>query len=193
MSDPDTTKLKFAQELNRMLQTTPLAQIRVVTLCRRCGTVPQTFYYHFHDKYALVAWIFLTDFASVYADQDPAFTVARITQNLERIARHKTLYRRAYTVDTQNAINRYIQRFNVETATTALQATTGHPATAAQILRIKYHSYGTMGLFAEWLTDTGNVALRDLATLQYQQAPAFLKRAYAAYPFTKNDLFKRPL
>ena len=63
------TKLLFAQKLEEMLQTIPMDKIRIIDLCKRCETIPQTFYYHFHDKYELVAWIFLYDFSKVYGDK----------------------------------------------------------------------------------------------------------------------------
>lgn len=58
MTLKNQTKLLFAQELEQMLKVMPMEKIRIVDLCKRCGTITQTFYYHFHDKYELVAWIF---------------------------------------------------------------------------------------------------------------------------------------
>ena len=37
------TKLMFAEELERMLQTMPMEKVRVTTLCKNCGTIPPTF------------------------------------------------------------------------------------------------------------------------------------------------------
>lgn len=114
------TKLMFAEKLEEMLREMPMEKVRVVDLCRRCDTIPPTFYYHFHDKYELVAWIFLYDFTSVYGDKDPGFNVERIILNLNRMNERRKFYQKAYNDHSQNAINHYIQQFNVESAVTAL-------------------------------------------------------------------------
>ena len=49
------TKKLFATELERMLTEMPLSKVRVKDLCERCGAQRQAFYYHFQDKYDLVA------------------------------------------------------------------------------------------------------------------------------------------
>lgn len=51
----DYTKRLFANTLADMMRTTPLKKIRVKDLCARCGAEQQSFYYHFRDKYDLVA------------------------------------------------------------------------------------------------------------------------------------------
>ena len=61
MSMKDRTKAMFADELEKMLEEMPLEKVRVLDICRRCEATPPTFYYHFHDKYELVAWIFLKE------------------------------------------------------------------------------------------------------------------------------------
>jgi len=58
----DRTKRLFAAELEAMLREMPLSRVRVNALCERCGAQRQAFYYHFRDKYDLVAWIFEQDF-----------------------------------------------------------------------------------------------------------------------------------
>lgn len=92
MTLKNQTKLLFANQLEQMLIDTPMDKIRVVDLCKRCGTIPQTFYYHFHDKYELVAWAFLKDFSSIYIDQDNNYSVESITENLVQMKRHGKFY-----------------------------------------------------------------------------------------------------
>ena len=55
---PRDTKGMFADELEAMMERMPLSKVRVRDLCERCGVERRVFYYHFKDKYDLVAWMF---------------------------------------------------------------------------------------------------------------------------------------
>jgi len=191
MSLKNQTKLLFAQELEEMLQTIPMDKIRVVELCERCNTIPQTFYYHFHDKYELVAWIFLYDFSKVYADKTPEYSIDSITRNLEQLNRRQLFYQRAFTEHSQNSINEYIQRFNVATAVQAIEEFTDEKVTPDQLYAIKYHSYGSMGLFQEWLNQKLTITAHDLATFQYEHTPDFLRDAYQHMSFKSSKMFNK--
>ena len=52
------TKLWIAAAMKRLLVKKPLDKIRVTEICREAEIERPTFYYHFQDKYDLVAWIF---------------------------------------------------------------------------------------------------------------------------------------
>ena len=54
------TKQMLADALYRTLEKKPLDRIRISDLTQECGVNRQTFYYHFHDIYELVEWIYLT-------------------------------------------------------------------------------------------------------------------------------------
>lgn len=190
MSLKNQTKLLFAQELEEMLKTIPMDKIRVVELCERCNTIPQTFYYHFHDKYELIAWVFLYDFSQIYADKTPEYSIESITKNLEQMNQRRSFYQKAFTEHSQNSINEYIQRFNVSSAVHAIETFTGKKATSNQLYAIKYHSYGSMGLFQEWLNQKLTITTHDLAVFQYDHTPNFLKDAYQHMPFKSSKIFK---
>ena len=89
MNIQDRTKIMFAEQLEDILRTIPLEKVRVVDLCKRCGATPPTFYYHFHDKYELVAWIFLHDFADICGNKAPGYSPELITTILDRIESHR--------------------------------------------------------------------------------------------------------
>ena len=58
MSNSLITKRALAAALKEMLQTTALEKISIAEICQRCSLNRKSFYYHFHDKYELVEWIF---------------------------------------------------------------------------------------------------------------------------------------
>lgn len=55
------TEALFEEQLKKMMSTTPLDEISVLTLSKRCGVSRKTFYYHFHDIYDLLTLVFLDE------------------------------------------------------------------------------------------------------------------------------------
>ena len=192
MKMQDRTKIMFAEELETMLRSQPLEKIHIVDLCRRCGATPPTFYYHFHDKYELVAWIFLNDMADICGDKEPGYTPEVIASILERIESRRIFYSRAYQEHSQNSINRYVQDFNVQLGKAALKELTGSDAiTPEQLLALKYHSYGVMGIFRDWLFGDMSITAADLARCQFERTPDFLKKALHNYHYSKTALLSQ--
>lgn len=52
------TKQWIAETMKKLMTKKPLDKIRVTEICREAEIERPTFYYHFRDKYELVAWIF---------------------------------------------------------------------------------------------------------------------------------------
>jgi len=55
------TEHRLAEALKSMMSELPLEEISVAALARRCKVNRQTFYYHFHDIYDLLALVFLNE------------------------------------------------------------------------------------------------------------------------------------
>ena len=95
-----------------------------------------------------------------------------------------------FTEHSQNSINEYIQRFNIATAVQAIENFTAEKVTPDQLYAIKYHSYGSMGLFQEWLNQKITITTHDLAVFQFDHTPDFLKEAYQHMSFQSSKIFK---
>lgn len=54
------TKQVLAASLFRILEKKPLDKIRISDLTEDCNVNRQTFYYHFHDIYGLIEWIYVS-------------------------------------------------------------------------------------------------------------------------------------
>ena len=68
----DNMKEQMAAALIAALEKKPLEQITVKEIVEAVGVSRQTFYYHFHDIYEIVEWIFesastmiLSEFSSI--------------------------------------------------------------------------------------------------------------------------------
>ncbi len=55
------TKRALASALKELMEKNTLDKIAVKDITDLCGLNRQTFYYHFHDTYALLEWLYLDD------------------------------------------------------------------------------------------------------------------------------------
>lgn len=191
MQMKDRTKVMFADTLEEMLKEMPLDKVRVAKLCERCGATTPTFYYYFHDKYELVAWMFLQDFASEFGDQKPGYTAEGLISMAQRMEKRKKFYQKAFLDKTQNSITDYIQTFNLQIATEAVRHKTGESDLSQdQLLAVKYHNYGIMGIFREWLFGD-DLTVEQMNTFLFERTPDFLKAAFAEYTYSTDDILQR--
>ncbi|ACV21507.1 HTH-type dhaKLM operon transcriptional activator dhaS [Slackia heliotrinireducens] len=178
----DRTKELFAEALEQMLLEMPLSKVKVKDLCERVGAQRPTFYYHFKDKYDLVAWIFERDFRSGMGEVPPdAGLQARTEAALNRMWQRHDFYRKAFADKSQNSIERHIQDFDVKMGETAVKRHTGaKKITEQQLFDIKSQSYGSMGYTVEWMRGEVHATPAQLAAWETERMPAFLREAYEA-------------
>lgn len=177
------SKRHFADTFERMLADTPIEKIRVTHLAKAAGTSPQAFYYHFQDKYDLVAWIYLQDFNQVSQQTTKDFSQKQLADMLEAIQQRKDFYQKAFTDHSQNAITAFAIAHMMAHIRIAVADWQGSPITTDQELAARYHQYGVFGLFIDWLFDRLSLTMDQVAHFQYQQMPSFLKEALATYDF----------
>ena len=190
MQMKDRTKVMFAEALEEMLKGMPLDKVRVAKLCERCGATTPTFYYYFRDKYELVAWMFLNDFAGAFADKDPDYSPARMNESTIRFAARRNFYQKAFDDRSQNSIGEYLIDFNLQISREAVRYHTGKDLTSEQEFTVKYHIYGVMGMFCEWLFGK-DMTSEYLNTALYEKTPGFLKEAFSVYPYSTDNLLER--
>ena len=87
---------------------------------------------------------------------------------------------KAYTDQSQNSISEYTQAFNLQLAADVVKHHTGENLTSEQLLAVKYHVYGVMGMFREWLYSE-NMTIEELNAFCYERTPDFLKEAFSVY------------
>lgn len=175
----DRTKYMYAEELETMLKTTAFDDIRVTQLAKRCGASPQSFYYHFKDKYELEAWIFIQDTTEIMSRHIGTYSSDEVRELNERMTSRKTLYRKLFSDKSQNNIEAFIHKFNMEYS---IQAVKKHFKVEAldekQLLAVKYHSYGIVGLLIDWIFERTPTDIYTLSEFQYDRTPDFMKESF---------------
>lgn len=168
----------FAEELQAMLEEMALSDVRVGKLCLRCGVDRQVFYYHFRDKYDLVAWIFMQDFASSMTASGDVPGLFQLAKALTLIQGKKTFYRKALSDSSQNSLWKYIHEYDVQFYTEVIRKRRETDDLSVELQHaIRYHSYGCIGMTIEWLRDGCAVSPEELAELLLGHMPEDMKVA----------------
>lgn len=172
------TKRMFADELEAMMACIPLSKVRVADLCARCGVERRVFYYHFKDKYDLVAWMFEQDRAAADEVATP-YTVEFYAQTHRRLWTRREFYRRAFEDDSQNSIEHHLIDLSVQANEAALRRHLGVATLGrAHAFEARHFAHGNVGCVVDWLRGAFEATPEQLADAMYACMPVTLREAY---------------
>ena len=174
------TKRMFADELEAMMESLPLSKVRVADLCARCGVERRVFYYHFKDKYDVVAWMFEQDRALAATTCAP-YTQEFYAEAHRRLWARRAFYRRAFEEDAQNSIERYLLGISVDANELALKRYLGVASLGFEYaFEARHFAHGNIGCVIDWLRGEIEATPAQLAAAMYAGMPPALRAAYAA-------------
>ena len=173
------TKGMFAAEVEEMMETLPLSRVRVADLCWQCDVERRVFYYHFRDKYDLVAWIFERDYLSA-SDGVVPYTEELFAEAYRRLWSRRDFYLQAFRYDPNNKVERYIVQFGIEVNEEALRFHLGMDGLSSEATYAARHfAYGNIGCLIEWLDGQIEATPEQLAAQVFSCMPSDLREAYA--------------
>ena len=150
-----------------MIEKSPLIRISVQDLCERCQVPRQTFYYHFHDKYELVAWIFFQDLmesGSLFEEVEEGLE-DHLRTILGKIWQRRTFYRQAFDGAWEVSILRYVYEFDVEYALKAIEESEGKDAITEEVrFNVAFAAYGCMTMCIEWLNGRLELTVDEMSS-----------------------------
>lgn len=151
MSLKDRTKILFADTLMKMMKTKELKDIRVGELCEQCGAHRRTFYYHFKDKYDLMAWILDHGYDDT-SQPENIMTEHTTLYVLNKIRNNQAFYKRFYSDPGISDMMGYLVNYNCQRYETALKDSLHlDELTNEQIFSIRMYVYGGVYITREWV------------------------------------------
>ncbi len=179
MGTVDRTKQQLAAQLKQMAATMPLRKVRVGDLCENCGIDRRTFYYHFRDIYDLAAWIYSQTVEELLTDPSGKPSEAGMTWVLTRIREEEYFYRSALGEDSQNALGRFILRYNVEMYERELKKLLGvQELSREDSFAVSYHCFASLGMIRRWVFYQIQLEPSEMARLLIQTMPPRLRVFY---------------
>ncbi|MGN1405798.1 MAG: TetR/AcrR family transcriptional regulator C-terminal domain-containing protein [Erysipelotrichaceae bacterium] len=103
MTDTRITRNTLANSFKELMRDNDFSKISVADICRNCNINRKSFYYHFHDKYDLVNWIFDRDYSGfVYRNKGTSFFLRELC---DYFFENSTYYRKVFMIQGQNCFS----------------------------------------------------------------------------------------
>ena len=168
------TKRMFADELEAMMARMPLSKVRVADLCARCSVERRVFYYHFKDKYDLVAWIFFHD-----AYETDVISVESAAEGLKKMKQDILFYKRAYEDNSQNPLWAYMHAYFVERYTKLAKEMLGTEVLDPQIgFSIRHYCFGSVAMTQEWVLQDNITPAETVVEMMFRSMPENLREIF---------------
>ena len=166
----ERTKLWISDAMKKLMEKKSIDKIRVSQICEEAEVSRPTVYYHFHDKYDLVAWTF---FHSAF--KTDVLSVESAAASMDQMRADFIFYKRAYEDTSQNAlwtsmVEYFVARYEQE----ALRAL-GADALDTQLrYSIRLYCHGCVGMTREWLLKDNITPAKLVVEMMFAAMPAGL-------------------
>ena len=170
----EITKLWIAEKMKELMKTKSIEKIRVTEICKAAEIERPTFYYHFKDKYDLVAWVF---YNSAYGtDIISAESAAR---GMQQMKKDFIFYKRAYEDSSQNALWRYMLEYFVERYKEQAKEILKTEVLETQVqYSIRFYCYGTVNMTREWVLFDNTTSAEVVVKMMFMSMPEVLRSIY---------------
>lgn len=105
-----STEKALAASLKKLLEKKTLNKITVKDITDDCGVNRQTFYYHFHDVYDLVEWIFTQDAMQYTQDLETKPWNDVITTIMDDLLQEKSFIMNAYYSLNRRQLEEFLRK-----------------------------------------------------------------------------------
>ena len=172
----ERTKIWIADTMKKLMARKPIEKIRITELCKEAEIERPTFYYHFQDKYDLVAWIFFHD-----AFKTDILSVDSATDSLNRMRRDFIFYKRAYEDNSSNPLWQYMLAYFVDRYSREVMTRLGTQSLDTRVkYSIRFYCYGAVGMTREWLLTDNITPARTVVEMMFASMPEELKKIISA-------------
>ena len=170
----ERTKLWIADKMKGLMKKKPIEKIRITEICQAAEIERSTFYYHFKDKYELVAWIFFQD-----ADRTNIIDLHDAAEGMKQMKNNMLFYKRAYEDTSQNALWQYMLEYFAATYMELARELSGEDTPDAQLLfSIRLYCYGAVGMTKEWVLQDNVTSADTIVEMMFASMPESLRQIY---------------
>ena len=170
----EITKLWIAGKMRELMLRKPIDKIRVTEICKAAEIERPTFYYHFKDKYDLVAWMFYSD-----AYGTDVVSVESAAAGMNKMKQEILFYKRAYEDVSQNALWRYMLEYFTARYTELAKEKLGTDVLDPQLAySIRFYCMGAVGMTQEWVLHDNITSAETVVRMMFASMPAVMSQIF---------------
>lgn len=148
------TEKALAASLKKLLEKKTLNKITVRDITDDCGVNRQTFYYHFHDVYDLVEWIFTQEAQKYLSDGIDAKNWRELISDLmEGLLEEKSFVMNAYYSLNRRQLEEFMQKLARPAISDLVRQVEGTRIISEEDLEfvIDIATFSLVGIITEWV------------------------------------------
>lgn len=163
----EITKLWIANKMRELMKYKSIDKIRVTEICKAAEIERPTFYYHFKDKYDLVAWMFFQE-----AYNTDIVSVESAAGAMSRMKNDMVFYKRAYEDTTQNALWKYMLEYFVKRYSDLAKEKLSVDMLDTQLAySIRFYCTGAVGMTREWVLEDNITSAETVVQMMFASMP----------------------
>ena len=167
----EITKKWIAENMREIMKYKSIDKIRVTEICKAADIERPTFYYHFNDKYDLVAWMFCTE-----AYGTDIISVASAAAGMNKMKQNILFYKRAYEDTSQNALWHYMLEYFVRRYTELVKQKLDTDSLDTQLAySIRFYCMGSIGMTQEWVLNDNITSAETVVQMMFNSMPENLR------------------
>ncbi|TDT72378.1 TetR family transcriptional regulator [Hypnocyclicus thermotrophus] len=153
---PLNTKKALGESLKKLLINSNLDEITIKELSKECGVNRQTFYYHFHDIYSLVKWIFKSEAVEPiknlinYENWQDAYL-----KIFEFVGENKVFCKSCMNSSGREYLNQFLSHITNDLLIAVINdvAKEKNISDFTKKITANFYSYGLTGIILSWIRD----------------------------------------
>lgn len=153
MSTSDFTKYMIAQGTKQLLQTMDFDKLSVGNIAKHCHISRNTFYYHFRDKYDIIAWIFYSEITPIIGtDQSIDNWSESLLALCKYMQQNKDFYIKMLNIQGQNSFSECFLEFYADLVRNLLLNAHSEQILDSSQIRVisNFYAYGVTGVISNW-------------------------------------------
>ena len=160
--------------MREIMKHKPISKIRVTEICKAAEIERPTFYYHFKDKYDLVAWMFYTE-----AYETDITSAVSAAAGMNKMKQQILFYKKAYEDASQNALWRYMLEYFVRRYTELAKEKLGTDIIDPQLTySIRFYCMGAVGMTQEWVLSDNITSAETVVQMMFNSMPENLRKVF---------------
>lgn len=170
----ERTKIWIADKMKGLMKRKSIEKIHITEICSEAEIERSTFYYHFKDKYDLVAWVFFHD-----AFETDVISIESAAASMNRMRNDFIFYKRAYEDTSQNPLWQYMLEYFVERYSSEVKRILDTDTIDTQTMySIRLYCYGAVGMTREWLLTDNITPAETIVEMMFNSMPESLRTIF---------------
>lgn len=176
MNIKNRTKVLFADTLKEMMKYKELKDIHIGELCDACGMNRRTFYYHFQDKYDLMAWLWDHIYDDTSGTPENIFSLHTTEYVFSRIKEEQSFYKIVYYDSGISNLVDYLIQYNYSRFEEKIKSALNIDALDdEQKFSLRMYCYGGLYMSREWVLGGCKLSPKVIAEQMFCNMPDWMK------------------